>query len=442
MPCAYPSYYRGEESVSHGPLGGDTVGPTGGVTADPRRYLTRRTVVFGLFSAAYFLSYFFRSANAVIAPDLARDAGLGAEELGLMTSLFYASFAAVQLPLGAALDRFGPRLVTPALMLVTALGSVVFATAEGFAQLALGRALIGMGMAGVFMGSLKVFSQWFSVRRFARASGYLVGLGAMGALTAATPLAWAAQAVGWRSVFGAGAVLVVLSSASIFAWARNAPPGAEWQSPRGSRGGVVQVFRDARFWRIAFLDFFLVGTLLSVQGLWGGPLLFDVFGFTQVQTGNGLMTLSVAALVGYLVTGTLAERFGVSRVVVGATLLFAVAQAGMILGSLAGWELLVRVAYPVFGLAGASNILLMAHARSVFPTSMTGRAVTAVNLFGIGGTAILQWGMGMIIGAFGRGVGGAYPPEAYAAALGFTLVGVVSALAFYAPLARRDVRAP
>ncbi|MHB1343445.1 MAG: MFS transporter [Thermoleophilia bacterium] len=404
------------------------------------RFLTRRTAIFGLFSAAYFLSYFFRSANAVIAPDLSRELHLGAEQLGLMTSLFYAAFAAVQLPLGAALDRFGPRLVTPTLMLATAIGGVVFATAHGFAQLALGRALIGMGMAGVFMGSLKIFSQWFSVKRFARASGYLVGLGAMGALAAGTPLAWAAQSFGWRSVFVAGTVLVVASSASIFLWARNAPPGVEWRTAGRQRGSVVQVFRDTRFWRIALLDFFLVGTLLSVQGLWGGPLLFDVFDMSQVETGTLLVTLSVGAFFGYVGSGSLAERFGVPRVLVGASALFALGQVGMIVGSMAGWSVLLRIAYPVFGFAGAFNILLMAHARTVFPTSMTGRAVTAVNLFGIGGSAILQWGMGMVIGAFAQGEGGAYPPVAYAASLSVTLVGTLVALAFYLPLATRDDR--
>lgn len=397
----------------------------------------RRTAIFGLFTAAYFLSYFFRSANAVIAPDLSRDLHLGAEQLGLMTSLFYAAFAAVQVPLGAALDRFGPRLVTPGLMLVTAVGAVVFATSHSFAQLALGRALIGMGMAGVFMGSLKVFSQWFSVRRFARVSGYLVGLGAMGALAAATPLALVAQAVGWRAVFAGGAVLVGMSSLSIFMWARNAPEGVEWQTSGGARGSVAQVFRDGRFWRIAALDFFLVGTMLSMQGLWGGPFLYDVFGLPQVQAGNLLVSLSLGGFFGYIASGSLAERFGASRVVQWAASVFLVAQVGMIVGGLSGQLWVVWIAYPAFGFAGAFNILLMAHARSVFPTSMTGRAVTAVNLFGIGGTALIQWGMGVVIGSFGRDSAGHYPPEAYATAMAVTVAGGVASLLWYRSLARR-----
>lgn len=400
-------------------------------------FLSRRTAIFGLFTAAYFLSYFFRSANAVIAPDLSRDLKLGAEQLGLMTSLFYAAFAAVQIPLGAALDRFGPRLVTPGLMLTTAVGAVVFATSHSFAQLALGRALIGMGMAGVFMGSLKVFSQWFSVRSFARVSGYLVGLGALGALAAATPLALLVQAVGWRAVFGAGAALVAVSSLSIFLWTRDAPEGVEWRASGEARGSVVQVFRDLRFWRIAALDFFLVGTLLSMQGLWGGPFLYDVFGLPQVQGGNLLVSLSLGGFFGYLMGGSLAERFGTSRLVTWASAVFVLAQVAMILGGLLGQLWIVWLAYPTFGFSGAFNILLMVHARSVFPTSMTGRAVTAVNLFGIGGSALIQWGMGLVIGSFAQDAAGHYPPEAYATALGITALGGALSLLWYHSLVRR-----
>ncbi len=403
----------------------------------PNGILSRRTAIFAVLAAAYFLSQFYRSTNAVIAKDLSADLSLSASHLGLMTSLFYVSFAAVQLPLGAALDRFGPRYVTPGLMLVTALGSLLFGTAHGFAQLALGRALIGAGMAGVYMGSLKVFSRWFSVGKFATASGYLVGMGALGALGAGTPLAWFNQTFGWRSVFLGGSLLVAVSSGTIVAWVRNAPPGVDWRAGGDRTGGLADVFRDLRFWRIALLDFFLVGTLLSVQGLWGGPLLYDVLRMPQIEVGNVLVSLSAGALVGYLSSGWLAERFGKQRVLVATTGLFLAAQCAIVLGGLAGQEAVVRVAYPLFGVAGAANILLMAHVRAVFPTSMTGRAVTAVNLFGIGGTALLQWSMGVIVGSFGRNPQGHYPPEAYATAFALTIVGGLLALVFYAPLARQ-----
>ena len=163
--------------------------------------MTRRPLLVATFLAAYLLSYFFRSTNAVLADDLQRDAGLGPEQLGFMTSLFFLAFAAAQLPLGAALDRWGPRWVPAGLMLAAAAGSLLTASADGFVTLAIGRALIGVGMAGVLMGALKAFSAWFAPRRFATVSGVFVGLGSLGALGATTPLAVLADAIGWRGVF-------------------------------------------------------------------------------------------------------------------------------------------------------------------------------------------------------------------------------------------------
>lgn len=391
---------------------------------------SRRGAIFWVFGAAYFLSQFFRTANAIIAGDLADEIGLSAAQLGLMTSLFYASFAAVQLPLGAALDRYGPRLVTPSLMLVSAAGALLFGTASGFGQLALGRAMIGMGMAGVYMGALKAFSQWFSARRFATASGFLVAVGATGALSAAAPLAWLAQNHGWRAVFVWGGGLIALSALAVALVARNTPPGVAWEGSAGA-GGLGAIFRARRFWGIALLDFALVGTLLSVQGLWGGPLLFDVLGMTRTEAGRVLLTLSATALVGYVTSGWAAERFGKQRVLATATLALLASQALMLVVIFGGPQSLIYVAFPLLGLGGSYNVVCMAHARAVFPTAMTGRAITAVNLFGIGGAAVLQWLMGVVIEAFGSDAAGAYPPEAYGAAFMMTMgIGLVALIAY------------
>jgi sugar phosphate permease len=405
------------------------------------RASSRRLVIFALLGAAYFLSQFFRSANAVIAPDLSSELSIGAAQLGLMTSLFYAAFSGVQLPLGAALDRFGARVVTPSLMVVGAGGSLLFGAGHSFAVLALGRALIGMGMAGVYMGSLKIFSQWFDIRGFATASSFLVGLGAVGALAAATPLAWASETVGWRAVFLWGGVAVILSAASIYLWVRDAPPGVDWKSHHQA-GGLGRIFRSLAFWRIAFMDVALVGNLLSVQGLWGGPFLYDVYGMSRVQVGNHLLQMSGAAVVGYLAGGWFSRRVSTPRLVVCAGALFVVSLVLMSAGGATGAVWMVWVAYPLFGFSAAFNPLLMAHARSVFPTSMTGRAVTAVNFFAIGGAAVTMWCMGVLIGSFGRDAQGHYPPEAYALTFALSAVITVVAILFYVPLARRPASRP
>jgi nitrate/nitrite transporter NarK len=402
--------------------------------------MPKSTLVFLCFTAAYFLSFFYRSANAVIAADLARELNLDAEQLGSMTSLFFAAFAAVQLPLGAALDRHGPRWVTPGLMLVGVAGSLLFASASSFATLALGRALIGAGMAGVLMGALKAFSQWFEARRYSTVSGLLIGLGSSGALLAATPLAWLNAAFGWRSVFVYGAAIILLAAALIVMLTRNTPPGVAWVGQRSGVGvfaGLRAVFSDWRFWRIAPLTFFTNGTLLSFQGLWAGPYLFDVFGLERVAAGNPLFLLSVGVTLGFLSAGWLADRLGLAGVVVVGTAVCVGAQ--VVLALRPPLAVLPALMF-IFGLSGGLSILLLVQPRFLFPQELTGRAATGANVFGIGGTFVLQTVMGLIIGAWPQ-TNGHYPPEAHAAALAFTAVGTLLALAWYWPMMTHARRA-
>jgi predicted MFS family arabinose efflux permease len=362
---------------------------------------------------------------------------LTAADLGLMTSMFYAAFALAQLPLGVGLDRVGPRWVTPGLMLVGAVGSLVFALAPSFAVLALGRALIGVGMAGVLMGSLKAFSQWFPPHRFATMSGLLVGIGSSGALIAATPLAWLNQEYGWRTVFVGGAIITAVIAVMVMAWARNTPPGVPWEGRTQTQGGLRDVFRDGRFWRIAPHNFFMAGVLLSFQGLWAGPYLFDVLRLSDTAVGNVLLAMGIGATTGFLVSGWLADRLGVAQVVVGSSVLFVACQFGLVLRPPL---VLVSGIYALFGLTGAFNIMLLAHARQVFPPTMTGQAVTAVNLFGIGGTFLLQWLLGVVIGAFPQDAAGHYPPLAHSVALLLMAVGTTLTLGWYLPLVWRGGR--
>ncbi|NLT34337.1 MAG: MFS transporter [Gaiellales bacterium] len=409
----------------------------------------RRALIFLAFALAYFFSNFFRSANAIIADDLTRDFSLTAGSLGLMTSVFYYVFAAVQIPLGAGLDRWGPRLVTSGLMLVAGLGSLVFSLAAGLGELLVGRALIGAGMGGVLMGAYTAFSRWYSPARFATMSGLLVGMGALGSLATGAPLAWAAAAIGWRAVFAAAAVGVAVSALLVALLVRNAPGRREVPlspaSPASSsaavkvapsvdvplRPGLRVVVGDPRFRRIALLNFFMVGTLLSMQGLWSGPYLFEALGYSRSAAGTIITLAAVGGLAGYFSCGWLFDHVGRRFAVgVGAGALL-VSEAALIVAALVQARWLAYPAFIALGFGGAYNILMMAHTRRVFPAAVMGRAVTAVNLFGIGGAALLQWLMGLIINLFPRSAAGRYPPEAYACALTLALVGGAGALVWY-----------
>ena len=393
--------------------------------------MPQRFVVFFAFLLAYSLSYFLRSTNAVIADDLSADLGLSAAQLGFMTSLFFATFAAAQLPLGSALDRFGARVVTPLLMLSSVIGSLLFAFAQSFMVLALGRALIGLGTAGNLMGALKSFSGWFETRRFATISSLYLALGSSGALLATTPLAILSDRFGWRNVFIGGAAASLLSAIVILVWGRDAPRKVE---ARGE-GSFADIFRDLRFWRVAFLNFAIVGSLFAYQGLWAGPFLRDVVGLGNVAAGNLLLVMSAGVTFGYFIAGFLGDRFGLARTLALSTLAFTLVQGTLALfgADWPRWSLLFL--FTAFGVAGAFAVLMFAQIRQTFPAQLTGRAVTAVNLFGIGGGAVLQWGLGVLVGSFGA-VGSVYSPAAYSAAFVLTASLCLAALLFYLPMLR------
>ena len=154
------------------------------------------------FAAGYFLSYAFRVVNGAIAPDMTRDLALDPAALGAVTSAYFAAFAAAQLPLGVALDRWGPRRVEAFLLVFAAVGALVFATAEGIAQLAVGRGLIGFGVAACLIAASKANTLYWPIGRLPLANGTLLGFGGLGAASATLPVELALAAFGWRSVLG------------------------------------------------------------------------------------------------------------------------------------------------------------------------------------------------------------------------------------------------
>jgi MFS family permease len=199
------------------------------------------------------------------------------------------------------------------------------------------------------------------------------------------------------------------------------------------KGGFVTVFGDRRFWHMAPLSFFLAGVAMGFQGLWAGPYLFDVDGLEQIAAGNILLWMAIGLAVGFLASGQLADRFGITRVTAIAAVIFLLCQFALALRPPVQAVILL---YTLFGFTGSFNIMIVTQARQIFPLTMTGKAVTAINLFAIGGTFLLQWWMGLIVGLFPADASGAYPPQAYSAALTFTGVGTLLTLLWYLPMLR------
>src|SRR5262249_28261097 len=143
----------------------------------------------------------FRTINAAISPALASDFGLAAEDTGLLASVYFLIFGLTQIPIGALLDRFGPRRVQGVLLVIAAGGATLFGNASSFWELLVARAMIGMGVAGSLMAGLKAIVTWFPRERVALVNGWMIMLGSFGAVTATVPTDWLLEVIGWRGLF-------------------------------------------------------------------------------------------------------------------------------------------------------------------------------------------------------------------------------------------------
>ena len=359
----------------------------------------RFTHVYFAFAAGYLLSYMFRTINAVISPDLVRELGFAPSSLGLLTSAYLLAFGLLQLPVGILLDRYGPRRVESALLVIAAAGAALFAVADSLATLTLARAIIGAGVCAALMAPLKAMAAWYPADRQMSYAGWIMVAGGVGALLATVPLDLALRVTTWRVVFGVLAVATLLAALAIYLRVPDIEPHERGAGLAAQVAGLGAIFRNPRFWWIAPLGALAMGSFMAIQGLWAVPWLMEVDGHSRRVAASHLLVMSVVQVLGYLAIGMfgtrLAQRgvharhlFGAGFALNFATLVLIVLQLP---GSYLWWSL--------FGLGASANVLGFTALNEGFGRDLVGRASTSLNLLMFGGSFIVQWGIGMVADA-------------------------------------------
>ena len=383
--------------------------------------------VFLPFACGYFLSYLFRVVNAVIAPDLVREIGLDASDLGLLTSTYFLTFAAFQLPLGVLLDRYGPRRVEAVLLLFAAAGAWVFANSTTLLGLTFGRALIGFGVSACLMAAFKAFVLWFPSARLPQVNGFQMAAGGLGALSATGPVEFALGFTDWRGVFTVLALLTLGVALLIYIVVPERAPPRHQVTLRDQVRGIGQVFTSPLFWRIAPWTVMSQASFLSIQGLWSGPWLRDVGGFERPAVATLLAAVAVAMIAGFVALGTLAQRSGRPlRVAEVGVVTFIGVQCVLLLG----WAELAWPLWLLFGFFGTVGILPYAVLSQRFPPELAGRVNTGLNLLVFVCAFAGQWAMGAVIDLWPV-VDGRYALAGYRAAFGMMLALQVLAMLWY-----------
>ena len=397
--------------------------------------------VFIPFALGYFLSYLFRTVNAVIAPDLVRDIGVDPASLGLLTSAYFLTFAAFQLPLGVLLDRYGPRRVESVLLLFAAGGAFTFARAETLTGLMLGRALIGLGVSACLMAAFKAFTLWFPAEKLPLANGIQMISGGVGALAATTPVELSLKVTDWRGVFLILAGLTVAAAICIFVVVPEKQGSRSGETLRQQLQGIGQVFTSRTFWSIAPWAVASQAAYLSIAGLWSGPWLRDVANYDRMTAANTLMGISIAMIAGYLSFGSLAERLArrsIQPMTVAASgmLCFLFVQ-GMIVLQMVKMTLILWL---LFGFFGTACILPYAALSQSFPRHLAGRVNTGLNLLVFVAAFAAQWAIGLIIDLWPQTASGGYSAAGFSSSFGLiVLLQLAGAVWYFLASARSRV---
>ena len=381
----------------------------------------------------YAISYFYRNANAIIEGDLVTDLGLGPADLGLLTSVYFISFAAFQLPLGVLLDRYGPRRTESILLLFAALGSILFAQAESLSGLIVGRLLIGLGVSACLMAAFKAYVLWFSSQRLAMINGLQMVAGGLGALLATIPLQNALSYTDWRGVFTGLAIITVFASVCLWMFLpENQRTDNKLPSLKLHLKEIGQVLQSRIFWGIAPLAAISSGANMAIHGLWMKPWLRDVTGLSADNAAQLLFAMTLTFIGGFLTLGIIAERLSqlfdvhlMSISVFGMTI-FLFIQGTMIYGGIGSPLILVIL----LGFFGTASVLVYAGYAKIFPKNLSGRVSTFLNLLVFIGAFILQWGIGAIIELWAPTDNG-YDSESYQFAFGFLVILQAAGLMWY-----------
>lgn len=396
--------------------------------------------VFFFFSAGYFVSYLFRGLNIGFAPYLIHEIDLSAADLGTLTSLYFLGFAATQIPAGAALDTWGPRRVTAALMLSAALGSLVFAFGGNMLALMVGRLLIGAGVAVCMAAALQALAQHFPAHRVPVLNGALIALGGLGGALVGTPLALLLDIASWRTISTGMAAFTVVVAGLLWFGAVDAPITRKKSvtSLSAQFRGTWELLCSRAFWKLTLFPSISAGMFYAVQSLWMKPYLLDVSHMGLVKTDALVSLVGLAVVVGSLLSGLLARRF--ERLGVSLTVFCGLCVVGFV-----SFQVLILIDAPIaksvlwscFGIFGACCVLVYAILVASYPQHMWGRVNTTFTMQVFFLIFVVQMAIGWIVERWDPISAGVYPAQAHLTAW-WVLVAlqVASALWYFWPAKR------
>jgi MFS family permease len=361
--------------------------------------------MWGIPALIFLIAFLHRAAPGVIAKELMQAFGITGTVVGLLSAMYFYSYAGFMVPGGVLIDSVGPRWVIAGGGAVMGAGSLAMGLAASPAVLFAGRLLVGLGATVTFTGALKIAANWFPRSQFGMMSALTATVGVLGALVGSAPLAALAMSVSWRGALVIICAVTVAAAILCAAAVRDQPAGANHASPHAATlrvvlAGTLRVLRNPHTWP-PFLCFFFLYAAMGNFFLWSVPFLRDVYGLPTTTAALYASLPSFALLVSAPLTGYLSDRVLHRR---------KLPYIGLVTGQFLVWLgfLLTLGTLPLpgvcalfvlLGVMGGAFVLTWPLGAEVNPPELAGSAVAVTNLGGFVGAALTQGPVGAVLDA-------------------------------------------
>jgi sugar phosphate permease len=398
--------------------------------AKRQKALRYRWLIFWILASGYMLVYFHRLCPAVVAEDMRRDLAAGGGLLRLLGSAYFYPYALMQLPAGLLSDSWGPRKTITFFFGVACAGSVILGMAANVYVAIVGRTLVGLGVAMLFVPTLKVLAEWFQMKEFATMTGILMAMGGIGSYCAATPLAYISNWIGWCQSFVLVGIATLGFSALVWTFVRDRPGDMGWPAPAESTGsgeesihllqGVKKVFSQPRFWPLASWFFFTCAIFFAFIGLWGGPFLMQIYGLSKAKAGHILSMGALGMILGSPLLSFLSNHLFKARkpvLILASVFMLIITAILSFLSQGIAVFLLYLICFGIGTFSGAIVTIGFITNKELFPVSIAGTASGLVNFFPFLGGALFQVILGAVLDRQGLTAAGGFSPEGFKYAL-------------------------
>ena len=353
--------------------------------------------VFVTLSILYFFSIFHRVGTASIATNLVTDFNTDNSILGLMSGMYFYSYAAAQIPVGILLDKIGTRKTLTILGIIASFGNLIFSLSPTVSVLALGRGLIGFGVGGFYISALRTLAISFNPKRYATLTGTLTSIGHLGGVVASSPLALFTLFLGWRDAFLIVFFLMFLFVAVAWFTLKDSEDKL-LNSKRSIRKDFGKILSNRQLLKIMPVPFFVYGCFVSFQGLWAGPFLMDVYGMSKANASLFFMFISIGFMVAFPLAGIISDKVNKKKPVlltgIILSLLFWLLMS--IFGAaLDSYQLLALLAF--LGISYGITCIFLTIPATMVPLEIAGLAIASLNIFNFIGGGFFQYLMGFII---------------------------------------------